>query len=142
MESAMDETKDVLVVDDDSEVVDAIVWALHDAGYAARSARNGAEALAAIKTRMPAVVLLDMRMPVMDGLECLRRLRTQHGRVLPVVLLTAAEHVGASAKDAGANLVLPKPFELEDLLQVISSLTSDGDGDGDGAVAPPLARKH
>ena len=116
----MHPASDVLGVDDEPDMVDIIELVLRDAGYQTRSASNGKRALEAIEARRPALVLLDMLMPVMDGWECARELRARHGRSLPIVVVTAAEHVRARTADLGVDDVLPKPFEVEDLLRLVA----------------------
>jgi two-component system, OmpR family, response regulator MprA len=114
---------DVLVVDDDPDMLEATLLVLEEAGYETRSARNGEQALAAVAARMPALVLLDMLMPVMDGWRCARELRARYGRRVPIVVLTAAEHVRSRGEEIEADDVLPKPFGVAELLQVIARYT-------------------
>jgi CheY-like chemotaxis protein len=111
---------DVLVVDDNADMVDVMALMLEDAGYSVRIASNGKEALDAVATRMPDLVLLDMLMPVMDGWQCARELRARYGRSVPIVIVTAAEHARASAAQIGADAVLSKPFEVSLLLKVVA----------------------
>jgi CheY-like chemotaxis protein len=110
---------DVLVVDDNADMVEVLALMLGDAGYSVRSASNGKEALDAVAVRMPDVVLLDLLMPVMDGWQCARELRSRYGRAVPIVVVTAAEHARASAAQIGADDVLSKPFEVSLLLKVV-----------------------
>lgn len=112
--------EDVLVVDDDADMVDAIVFVLNEAGYSTRVARNGKEALEAVARRRPSVVLLDMLMPVMNGWQCAQELRARYGRAVPIVIVTAAEHVRARVGEVDADDVLPKPFDVNDLLRVVA----------------------
>ena len=116
----MQTPKDVLVVDDDPDMVDAMLLVLEGAGYASRSAANGRQALDAVAARMPALVLLDMLMPVMDGWQCARELRARYGRGVPIVVVTAAEHARARGEEVGADAALAKPFDVDDLLRVVS----------------------
>jgi CheY-like chemotaxis protein len=111
---------DVLVVDDDPDLVEVILLVLRGAGYAARSAANGKQALEAVKARKPALILLDMLMPVMDGWQFARELRAGWGQEVPVVAVTAAEHAQARSDEIGAAEVLPKPFDLDELLRVVA----------------------
>ena len=113
-------SRDVLVVDDEPDMVDIIELVLREAGYETRSASNGKRALEAVEARMPGLVLLDMLMPVMDGWECARELRARFGPTLPIVVITAAEHVRARSAEIGADDVLPKPFEVDDLLRIVA----------------------
>lgn len=112
--------RDVLVVDDNPDMVEVMMLVLHEAGYPARSACNGVEALEAVRARPPALVLLDMRMPVMDGWECARRLRQRYGRSIPIVVVTAAEHARARGAEIDADDTLPKPFDLDELLRIVA----------------------
>ncbi len=112
--------RDVLVVDDDPDMVEAIVLVLGSAGYATRSAENGAQALEAVAVQAPGLILLDMLMPVMDGWRCARELRARHGDAVPIVVVSAAEHVRSRGDDVGAVDVLPKPFEMDALLSVVA----------------------
>jgi CheY-like chemotaxis protein len=111
---------DVLVVDDDPDMVDAITMVLDQGQYPCRSAENGREALAQVERRLPALILLDMLMPVMDGWQFARELRARFGRTVPVVVVTAAEHVRARGDDIDADAVVSKPFNVNTLLQVVS----------------------
>jgi len=115
----MNAADDVLVVDDNADMVEIIRLVLGEAGYVVRGASNGQEALAAVASRKPALVLLDMRMPIMDGWQCARELRARYGRSVPIVVLTAAEHAHSRGRDVGADDVLPKPFEVRQLLQIV-----------------------
>jgi two-component system, OmpR family, response regulator len=115
----VDQPEDVLVVDDDTDMAEVIMLVLSEAGYPTRSAANGLQALEAAKAKKPALVLLDMLMPVMDGWECARELRHLYGHSLPIVVVTAAEHVEARGDEIDAEDVLPKPFEMTELLRVV-----------------------
>jgi CheY-like chemotaxis protein len=78
-------------------------------------------------------VLLDMRMPVMDGWAFARALRDRYGRRIPLVVMTAAEDSLLRAAEVGANADLGKPFELSRLYEVVE--------DAIGPAAPPEARQ-
>ena len=123
---------DVLIVDDDPDMVTIIRIMLDDAGYQVRSARNGKEALESVATKMPAVVLLDILMPVMDGWQCARELRARYGRRVPIVVVTAAEHAGARAEQVGCDDVLAKPFEMAELLRIVARYVP---GNGSGSAS-------
>jgi len=123
---------DVLIVDDDPDMVTIIRIMLDDAGYQVRSARNGKEALESVAAKMPAVVLLDILMPVMDGWQCARELRARYGRRVPIVVVTAAEHAGARAAQVGGDDVLAKPFEMAELLRIVARYVP---GNGSGSAS-------
>ena len=108
----------VLVVDDDTSILDTVSSILTGEGYHVVSAATGEEALAAIARKQPALILLDMRMPVMDGWAVARALREQGIRV-PIVVMTAAESAKRWADEVGAEGYLAKPFGLDDLLATV-----------------------
>lgn len=111
---------DVLIVEDDPDLSDVMLLALREAGYPARCASNGREALDAAAINLPGLVLLDVLMPVMDGWQCARELRARYGRALPIVVVTAAEHVRARSQELGADDVLPKPFDIDEFLRTVA----------------------
>ena len=113
----------VLVVDDEPALRDAVGRALRLAGYETRVAAGGAEALIAIGDEPPDVLVLDVLMPEVDGLEVCRRLRRDGSR-LPILILTARESVAdrVAGLDAGADDYLVKPFALEELLARLRAL--------------------
>ena len=114
----------VLVVDDDPDVRDSLRRSLSFEGYEVSTARDGLQALDAIAAERPDVVVLDLQMPVLGGLEACRRLRKQ-GSDVPVLMLTArqATRDRVTGLDAGADDYLPKPFALEELLARLRALT-------------------
>lgn len=104
---------------------EAMARALRTAGYSSRVAENGALALEAVAERLPALVLLDMLMPVMDGWECARALRATYGNSIPIIVVTAAEEARARGSAIGADAVLGKPFNLEDLFKLVKHYAVD-----------------
>jgi CheY-like chemotaxis protein len=120
----MSASPDVLVVEDDQDMADALLHLLEIWGFSARHAEHGKAALDAVESQMPAVVLLDMLMPVMDGWQCARELRARYGDSLPIVVVTAAEHVQERSKEIGADEVLPKPFEMKRLRTIVERYAS------------------
>ena len=109
----------VLVVDDDDAIRAFVVEALADEGYAVRAARDGAEALASLDAARPCAILLDMRMPGMDGWAFAAAYRAQADRPAPLVCMTAAADAGPRARAIAAAATLPKPFDLDDLLATV-----------------------
>jgi len=112
-------TQHILVVDDDPDIRATVSEILDLEGCNVTAASNGLEALEQIETSPPCVVLLDMRMPVMDGWGVARELRAR-GVGIPIVVMTAAQDAGRWAREIAADAVLPKPFELDDLLDIVS----------------------
>ena len=108
----------VLVVDDDTSILDTVTAILSGEGYEVESASTGQEALDAVARRRPLVILLDMRMPVMDGWAVARALRGQ-GIDVPIIVMTAAESAKRWADEVGAEGYLSKPFGLDGLLAAV-----------------------
>jgi len=121
----------VLVVDDDADIRTVLTRALGHAGFRATAAADGREALDAIAAAPPDLVLLDIRMPHVDGHELLRALRAEPAtRELPVIVLTASQGGDGreSALAAGATAYLKKPFVADDLIGTIRGLLARGPG--------------
>jgi two-component system, chemotaxis family, chemotaxis protein CheY len=108
----------VLVVDDDDAIRDAVRDVLEAEGIAVETATDGADALAKVSERRPRLVLLDMRMPVMDGWGFASALR-ELGLDLPVVVMTAAADAKRWAAEIGAIGVVPKPFGIAQLVDAV-----------------------
>ena len=106
----------VLLVDDDVAIRRTMTVGLELEGFRIVCASGGKAALEAVKSVRPAVMLLDLTMPDLDGLEVLRRLRAE-GEDLPVCVLSAREEVGdrVSGLEAGADDYVVKPFALEEV---------------------------
>ncbi|WP_308220337.1 MULTISPECIES: response regulator transcription factor [Pimelobacter] len=113
----------VLVVDDDRAVRESLRRSLAFNGYDVHLAGDGAEALAGIGAVAPDVVVMDVMMPKLDGLEATRALRAA-GNDIPILVLTARDAVGDRVEglDAGADDYLTKPFALEELLARLRAL--------------------
>jgi CheY-like chemotaxis protein len=112
-------TRPVLVVDDDDGIRDSIDMTLSDEGYQVLTATHGADALTLVDQHLPSLILLDMRMPVMDGWQFARAYRQRPGPHAPIVVVTAALEAAGRAAEIHADGVLPKPFRLADLLEVV-----------------------
>ncbi len=124
----------VLVVDDDRAVRESLRRSLEFNGYDVHLAGDGAEALAGIGSVAPDVVVMDVMMPRLDGLDATRALRAA-GNDVPILVLTARDAVGDRVEglDAGADDYLTKPFALQELLARLRALlrrvTPHEDGD-------------
>lgn len=107
----------ILVVDDDAKITSFLRRALVLEGYDVAVANGGQEALRSIAERAPDLMILDLMMPEVDGLEVCRRVRTA-GDDVPILILTARDAVADRVKglDTGADDYLVKPFALEELL--------------------------
>ncbi len=112
----------ILIVEDSKELQDITKMTLEFNGHEAATADNGKEGLEAVAASGPFdLILCDVAMPVMDGLEFMRRFRAEYGRATPIIVLTAESgDIATKASEAGATGYIPKPFEPIQLLEVIS----------------------
>jgi len=117
----MPEPRPILIVDDDPSILLTLAEFLDIEGYPVETAQNGAEALARIRQREPALVMLDMRMPVLDGWGFVEALRGQ-GRTPPILVMTAARDAQEWAREVDAVGYLAKPFDLVDVLSAVESV--------------------
>jgi CheY-like chemotaxis protein len=109
----------VLIVDDDQTLRDMLRDLLEDAGYRTATASDGAAGLDALCRAAPDLVLLDVAMPIMDGLAFLRRRSEKACReAVPVVVMSAQQRESEALK-LGARQFVSKPFDLDDLLGVV-----------------------
>jgi two-component system response regulator MprA len=125
----------LLVVDDDRAVRESLRRALTLEGYEVELAEDGADGLARVAGAEPDAIVLDVAMPVLDGIAMCRRLR-HDGSGLPILMLTARESVTdrVAGLDAGADDYLVKPFALEELLARLRALLRRSDGAAPGDV--------
>jgi two-component system, OmpR family, response regulator MprA len=112
----------VLIVEDDARVAAYVERALANAGYQVDHVADGLSALQSARERLPDLVVLDVGLPGLDGLEVTRRLRATSG--VPILILTARDGVAerVSGFDAGADDFLAKPFALEELQARVRAL--------------------
>ncbi|HEY2940923.1 MAG TPA: response regulator [Vicinamibacteria bacterium] len=123
----------VLVVDDDPEVVVAVGEALQDDGYRVETATDGAAALKSVLEAPPDLIVLDVRMPNLNGWEFCEIVRRQsHTRDVPVLFLTACNEVRdqITAMQVGGSDHLAKPFRLAALREKVRSLTRESKAQG------------
>jgi two-component system, OmpR family, response regulator MprA len=120
-------TEAILVVDDDASIRRMLERTLVADGYRVRSVADGGAALASIEQFVPDLVILDLGLPGMDGVEVARRLRAKR-LVTPILMLTARDAVGdrVDGLDAGADDYVLKPFETEELQARIRALLRRG----------------
>lgn len=125
----MTESLTVLVCDDDPLLLDLLVYRLNAKGFIVEIASDGADAWEKLKTNRPAAVVLDVMMPVVNGLEILRRIREAPDLAdLPVIMLTARkqERDIVGALHLGASDFLSKPFIPDELVARLNRLITKG----------------
>lgn len=109
----------VLVVDDEADIVDFLSAVLTEEGYATDIARDGVEALEHLRVSNPTLMILDLMMPRMSGMEVLDEIRSRPAPSRPRIIVLSAKSTHQDILDAlerGADDFIPKPFDLEDLL--------------------------
>jgi CheY-like chemotaxis protein len=118
----LDRHRTVLIVDDDHDIVRGAVLRLHAAGYETRTAYDGQQALQLAEDEHPDGIVLDVRMPRVDGLKVLAQLHQQDcTRDIPVVMLSASLSDRQRALDAGARFFLQKPYTGATLVEALDA---------------------
>src|SRR5271169_5136139 len=112
----MNEHRRILVVDDESQITRVLRTSLSSQGYDIRVANDGETALEIMKDWTPDLVITDLSMPNMDGLELCRRLRRSTQVPIVVLSVRGEERTKVQALDAGADDYVTKPFGMEELL--------------------------
>lgn len=115
----------VYIVEDDANIRQLIIYALTSSGYEAEGFESGREFFDALDHRVPGMVLLDIMLPDLNGVEILRRLRSGAKTAsLPVMMLTAkgAEYDKVNALDAGADDYMTKPFGVMEMISRVKAL--------------------
>jgi DNA-binding NtrC family response regulator len=116
----------ILVVDDEPEFRHILAKVLAEMGHEVSTASSGRQALAKIRENPPDILFLDIKMPQMSGLECLRRL-SKLRRKLVVVVMTGYADI-ESAREAmrlGADEFISKPFDIDDLKRLVNELVGE-----------------
>ena len=121
----------ILIVEDESATAWALEQGLSDEGYSIATVDSAEKALVAERERRADLVITDLRLPRMDGLELVRRLKGRKHDV-PVIVVTAygSRQMLQDLEDAGIHACFPKPFRMEQLRKSVKSAL---DGDGNGA---------
>ncbi|WP_424192510.1 response regulator [Ampullimonas aquatilis] len=125
----------ILLAEDDHILADGLTRSLRHAGYAVDHVKTGSDADLALSAHQFDLLILDLGLPKMSGLEVLRRMRTR-GSMVPVLILTAADSVEERVKglDLGADDYMAKPFALSELEARVRALTRRGVGGGGSVV--------
>jgi urea transport system substrate-binding protein len=111
----------VLIVDDDEDILAtlATILTLHD--YGVVTAGDGLQGLEAVERQMPDLVLLDLKMPVMNGWQFAEAYRARWSERAAIVLLSAVDDPAQRAQEVGAVAWIGKPFEIVDFLRVVAA---------------------
>ena len=115
----------VLVVDDEPDIRATVSAMLEIEGFDVAEAANGADALEAVEKRRPDVILLDMRMPVLDGWGFAAEMR-RRGHGTPIVVMTAARDAAHWAGEIAAAAFVAKPFGFDDLIHAVENVAPAG----------------
>ena len=109
----------ILVVDDDPEIRQMLRWALEDDGLRVETVADGLQAVDTLAQRRPALLILDMGLPGLDGYGVAEVVQATHGAAVPIIVVTADGHAATKARRVGAFAYLAKPFELDQLLSAV-----------------------
>lgn len=129
IEGSEETNKSVLVVDDDYNLLYTIQLVLQEEGLSVETAMDGVEALEQAERQRPAVVVLDMGLPLLDGEAVATALRGRYGDTIPLVLITADGHITEKGQRIRASTALGKPFEIDDLVHAVHQALSMNRGD-------------
>ncbi len=108
----------LLIVDDDHAIREVLAEVLTEEGFPVESASHGKEALDIIERTSPALLPLDLNMPVLDGFGLVKAL-TERGIEVPIVLVSATSNLATHAADLGVVAYIHKPFDILDLLEIV-----------------------
>ena len=123
--SAISETIQLLIVEDDKELISTLSEQLSDRGYGVSTAEDGLKAISLVNSKKFDLVILDLKLPKMDGFEVLRLIKANFPETKVIVLTAYADLKNAEkCKQHGADDVIEKPYELGDLFDAISYLFS------------------
>jgi two-component system, NtrC family, response regulator AtoC len=123
-----DSKRSVLIADDEAEIRTLLSELLKDEGFAVRTAKTGAEALASVAKELPDLVMMDVKLPDQDGIGVLRQLKRAHPD-LEVIVMTAysGSSTAIKAMEQGAYDYVTKPFEVDDLLATLKRVFEHAD---------------
>ncbi|MBM3248605.1 MAG: response regulator [Candidatus Omnitrophica bacterium] len=114
--------KRILVVDDEADILKVVVYRLKKLGYEVLTATNGIVAIDSVRNNKPDLILLDLRIPVLDGVEVAKKLKSEEEtKNIPIIIVTASTHkVEEKAKECQADDYITKPFAPEELVEKIN----------------------
>ncbi len=124
-----EEKKQILVIDDEADLVEMLKFQLESKGYYVVTASDGQQGLEKLKDIKPDLIILDINMPKMGGLEFYNKISTSHGRAkYPVLVLTARANLAKMFKDIQVDGFMPKPFEINDLIDEVERIILKSSG--------------
>jgi len=119
----------IMMVDDNPDIVDILRNLLEENGFKVTCAYSGLELFASLKVQRPDLILLDIMMPQMDGLEVLRRLKgAPKTSSIPIIMITVKDEDKLAAHKLGADDYITKPFDIDKLVTAINHLLSGDQG--------------
>ncbi len=122
----MTRRKQILIVDDDHDIRRGTHIRLRAAGYETLQAENGREGVDAAEEKRPDAIVMDIRMPVMNGSEAMEQLqKSASTRNIPVIIVSASPCEEAVSREQGARFFIRKPYSADALLAAVDSVTGD-----------------
>jgi two-component system, OmpR family, KDP operon response regulator KdpE len=135
--------RNILVVDDEPQITRVLKTTLSSQGYGVRTAADGEDALNEMKGWAPDLIITDLRMPHMDGLELCRRVRTDSSVPIIVLSVKGEETIKVEALDAGADDYITKPFSINELMaRVRAALRRTSSPDSSGTQVIDIGDFH
>jgi phosphate regulon transcriptional regulator PhoB len=122
--------KNILVVDDEKDIVEMIAYNLEKEGFAVTKAYDGNEALEIVRTKKPDLIILDLMLPGIQGLDVCRMVRTRHGKgAIPIIMLTAKSDDldKILGLEMGADDYITKPFNIRELIARVRAVLRRSD---------------
>ena len=119
MVSEPKDNEPILIVEDDLGLCQVIQWTLEDAGLLVQTVGDGREALDWLGKHRPALIVLDVGLPIIGGDGVAAGARAIHGDAVPILIITADGHAREKARRIGAFDYLHKPFDIDDLVAVV-----------------------
>ncbi|OGX36635.1 MAG: hypothetical protein A3G91_03840 [Omnitrophica WOR_2 bacterium RIFCSPLOWO2_12_FULL_50_9] len=139
----MDAPKTILVIDDEIDLLEMIQFQLKSKGFKVIIAQNGKEALEHLKTVKPHLIVLDMNMPEIGGIEFYKKICDRHGKPqYAILVLTARANMEQLFKDLDVEGFMPKPFEIDHLVQKVEAIVQKGGGHAVEEGAPGIRWKR
>ena len=121
----------ILVVDDDREITRGMMLRLRSKGYEVSTADSGEQAMVSVAERIPDAMVLDIRMPGMDGLEVLSKLKSDDRFCgIPIIICSASLVDKKDALGRGASYFVQKPYDTTSLIQAVAAVLESSDGKG------------